>query len=74
MLATAAFWLMHIVRAAIRQGHALARAEFHTLRHRLLKIAVRVIEHGSRSRAHLPSSCVEKTHFRGLALGLSPSG
>ena len=74
MLATASFWLMHTVRAAIPEGHALARAEFHTLRLRLLKIAVRVVEYGSRIRAHLPSSCVEKTLFRSLALGLSPSG
>jgi hypothetical protein len=29
-LATAAFWLMHAVRAAIPEGHALARAESST--------------------------------------------
>ena len=74
MLTTAAFWLMHTVRAAIPEGHALARAEFHTIRLRLLKIAVRVVEHASRIRAHLPASCVEKNLFRSLALGLSPSG
>ena len=74
MLHTAAFWLMHTVRAAIPEGHALARAEFHTIRLKLLKIAVRVVELGCRIRAHLPSSCVEKTLFRSLALGLSPSG
>ena len=74
MLHTAAFWLMHTVRAAIPEGHAFARAEFNTIRLRLLKIAVRVVEHASRIRAHLPSSCVEKALFRSLALGLSPSG
>jgi len=73
-LHTAAFWLMHTVRAAIPQGHAFAKAEFNTLRLRLLKIAARVVEHASRIRVHLPSSCVEKTLFRGIALGLSPSG
>jgi hypothetical protein len=73
-LHTAAFWLMHTVRAAIPEGHALARAEFNTIRLRLLKIAVRVVEHGCRIRAHLPTSCVEKTVFRAVALGLSPSG
>ena len=73
-LHTAAFWLMHTVRAAIPQGHALAKAEFNTLRLRLLKIAARVIEHGRRIRVHLPTSCVEKTLFRQIALGLSPSG
>lgn len=73
-LVTAAFWLMHAVRAAIPEGHALARAEFHTLRLKLLKIAVRVVEHATRIRAHLPTSCVEKALFRQIALGLSPSG
>ena len=73
-LATAAFWLMHAVRAAIPEGHALAKAEFNTLRLRLLKIAVRVVEHATRIRAHLPTSMPEKTLFRAVALGLSPSG
>ena len=73
-LHTAAFWLMHTVRAAVPQGHALANAEFNTLRLRLLKIAARVVEYGSRIRVHLPSSCVERGLFRSLALGLSPSG
>ena len=73
-LATAAFWLMHTVRAAIPEGHALAKAEFHTLRLKLLKIAVRVVEHATRIRAHLPTSMPEKTLFRAVALGLSPSG
>lgn len=65
---------MHTVRAAIPEGHALAKAEFNTLRLRLLKIAARVIERGHRIRVHLPTSCVEKMLFRQIALGLSPSG
>ena len=73
-LTKAAFWLMHTVLAAIPEGHVLARAEFHTLRLKLLKIAVRVVEHATRIRAHLPTSCVEKALFRQIALGLSPSG
>ena len=71
---TAAFWLMHTVRAQIPQNHALARCEFNTLRLRLLKTAARVIEHGRRIRMHLPSNCVERSLFRSLAIGLSPSG
>jgi Transposase DDE domain group 1 len=73
MLHTAAFWLMHTVRAAIPEGHALAKAEFNTLRLRLLKIAARVVEHASRIRVHLPASCSEKALFRLIALRLSPS-
>lgn len=74
MLTTAAYWLMHTVRAAIHEGHALARAEFVTIRLRLLKIAVRVVEYGSRIRAHLPTSCPDRALFRAVALALSPSG
>lgn len=74
MLVTAAFRLMHTVRAAIPDGHALAKAVFNTLRLKLMKIAVRVVEHGSRIRAHLPTSMIEKTLYRQVALGLSPSG
>ena len=74
VLHTAAFWLMHGVRAAIPQSSPLAKAEFTTIRARLLKIAARVIEHASRIRIHLPTSCPEAALFRRLALGLAPSG
>jgi hypothetical protein len=74
MLSTAAFWLLHAVRRAIPEGHALARAKFNTIRLRLLKIAVRVEEFGARIRAHLPTSCPEKALFRHVALALTPSG
>jgi hypothetical protein len=42
---TAAFWLMLGVRAAIPKTDPLARAEFATIRDRLIKIGARVIEH-----------------------------
>ncbi len=44
VLHTAAFWLMHGVRAAIPQTSPLATAEFATIRERLIKIGARVIE------------------------------
>ena len=44
VLHTAAYWLMLTVRDAIPRPRDLARAEFTTLRLRLLKIAARVIE------------------------------
>jgi len=71
---TAAFWLMHGVRAAIPAAHALATAEFRTIRDRLLKIAARVIEHAARIRVVLPTSCPDGALFRSLALGLMASG
>ena len=39
-----------------------------------MKIAVRIVEHASRIRAHLPASMTEKTLFRQIALGLTPMG
>jgi hypothetical protein len=74
VLHTAAFWLMHGVRAAIPQTSPLAKAEFTTIRQRLIKIGARVIEHTARIRIHLPSSCPECALFRTVALGLMPRG
>jgi hypothetical protein len=74
VLHTAAFWLMHGVRAAIPKTDPLARAEFATIRDRLIKIGARVIEHIARIRVQLPTSCPERALFRAVALGLMPSG
>jgi hypothetical protein len=73
-LHTAAFWLMHGVRAAIPQTSPLATAEFATIRERLIKIGARVIEHIARIRIQLPTSCPQAVLFRAVALGLMPSG
>jgi hypothetical protein len=74
VLHTAAFWLMHGVRAAIPPSDPLATAEFATIRERLIKIGARVIEHIARIRIQLPTSCPEGALFRTVALGLMPSG
>src|ERR1700739_828182 len=71
VLHTPAVWLMCGVRAAIPQTNPLANAEFATIRERLIKLGARVIEHVARIRIHLPSSCPERTLFRGIALGLA---
>jgi hypothetical protein len=70
---TAAFWLTHAVRAAIPQTDPLAKAEFTTIRERLIKIGARVIEHIARIRIQLPTSCPEGALFRAVAFGLMPS-
>jgi Transposase DDE domain group 1 len=72
-LHTAAFWLMHAVRAAIPQTDPLAKAEFATIRERLIKIGARVIEHIARIRIQLPTSCPQGGLFHAIALGLMPS-
>jgi Transposase DDE domain group 1 len=74
VLHTAAFWLMHGVRAAIPLTDPLAPAEFATIRDRLIKIGARVIEHIARIRIQLPTNCPERALFRAVALGLMPSG
>ena len=74
VLHTAAFWLMHGVRAAIPKTSPLATAEFATIRERLIKIGARVIEHIARIRVQLPTSCPEGALFRVVARGLMPSG
>jgi hypothetical protein len=74
VLHTAAFWLMHGVRAAIPRTNPFASCEFATIRERLIKIGARVIEHIARIRVQLPTSCPEGALFRAVALGLMPSG
>jgi hypothetical protein len=74
VLHTAAFWLMHGVRAAIPMASPLAKCEFATIRERLIKIGARVIEHIARIRVQLPTSCPENALFRTVALRLMPSG
>lgn len=67
VLHTAAYWLLHTLRAAAPAASPWAVAEFATLRLRLIKIAARVIEGAARIRIRLPSACPDKTLFRLLA-------
>jgi hypothetical protein len=73
VLHTAAYWLMLSVREAIPAARDLARAEFATLRLRLLKIAVRVQETASRIRLAFASCCPDADLFRALAVALRRS-
>jgi hypothetical protein len=73
-LHTAAFWLMHGVRAAIPHASPLAKCEFATIRERLIKIGARVIEHIARIRIQLPTSCPDAALFKRVALGFMPAG
>ena len=52
----------------------LAKAEFTTLRLRLIKIAARVIETASRVRLAFAAACPEADLFRGLPRALTPLG
>ena len=74
ILHTAAYWLMLTVRDAIPKAHALASAEFTTIRLRLLKLGARVIEMASRVRLAFAAACPDATLFRHIAAALMPAG
>src|ERR1700689_3215627 len=75
ILHTAAYWLMLTVRDAIPCMQPLASGEFSTIRLRLLKIAVRIKETGSRIRLAFAVNCPDAGLFRDLvgALSLRPT-
>jgi hypothetical protein len=68
ILHTAAYWLMLTVRDAIPKTHALATAEFATIRLRLLKLGTRVIETASRIRLAFAAAFPDALLFRHLAI------
>ena len=74
ILHTAAYWLLLTLRDAIPTQHVLARAEFKTLRLRLIKIAARVIETATRVRIAFAASCPEAGLFSAIARWLQPAG
>jgi hypothetical protein len=74
ILHTAAYWLMLTVRDVIPKAHALAAAEFATLRLRLLKLGARVIERASRVRLAFAVACPDATLIRHIAAALMPTG
>jgi hypothetical protein len=71
VLHTAAYWLMLMLRDAIPAASPLAKAEFTTIRIKLIKIATRIIEHTARIRIHLPAGCPEQFCFTRTAVSLS---
>ena len=72
ILHTAAYWLMRTIRDAIPKAQPLASGEFSTIRLRLLKIAVRVKETGSRIRLAFAVNCPDAELFRDLIRSMIP--
>ncbi len=72
ILHTAAYWLVRTVRDAIPKSEPLASGEFSTIRLRLLKVAVRVRETGSRVRLAFAANCPDAGLFRDLVKVLIP--
>jgi hypothetical protein len=73
VLHTAAYWLMLTLRDAVPATDRLRKAEFATLRLRLLKLGARVIETASRIRMAFAAACPEAVLFRHLAGALRPA-
>ena len=73
ILHTAAFWLLWRIQQEIPRASALAKAEFATLRLRLLKVAARVIETATRIRVAFASACPDAYMFRTIATALRPA-
>ncbi len=74
VLHTAAYWLMLTVRDAIPQPRDLAKAEFATLRLRLIKIAARVVETATRVRLAFAACHPEAELFASLPGALAQLG
>lgn len=74
ILHTAAYWLMLAIRQEVPKQSKLFRAEFATLRLRLIKIAARVVEGAARIRVSLPGACPDATIFRHLAGRFAAAG
>ena len=65
---------MLTVRNAIPKFQDLARAEFKTIRLRLLKIAARIIKTKSQICVAFATACPDADLFRGLATSLQRGG
>jgi hypothetical protein len=70
----AAYWLLYMLRAAAPKRSPLRRAEFTTLRLRLIKIAARVVEGAARIRVWLPTACPDRATFALLAGRFAAAG
>src|SRR5712664_3370293 len=74
ILHTAAYWLLHTLRAAAPKRSCWKTAEFATLRLRLIKLAARVVEGAARIRVWLPTACPDAAIFRLLAGRFAAAG
>jgi len=74
ILHTAAYWLLHTLRAAAPKRSCWKTAEFATVRLRLIKIAARVVEGAARIRVWLPTACPDAAIFRLLAGRFAAAG
>lgn len=70
-LHSAAYVIMHAMRTLMDRGSALAKAQFDTLRLKLLKLGARLEPLSRCLRFHLPTSCPEQNAFTHLVAVLN---
>ncbi|GIX19358.1 MAG: hypothetical protein KatS3mg120_1034 [Erythrobacter sp.] len=73
ILHTTAYWLLWRVQQAMPRTAALAKAEFTTLRLRLLKVAARVMESATRIRVAFASAYPDADLLRAIVRTLKPA-
>lgn len=74
ILHSAAYWLLHTLRAATPRRSFWRTAQFDTLRLRLIKIAARVGEMATRIKVLLPTACPDQLIFAHLLRAVAPAG
>jgi len=74
ILHTAAYWLLHDLRACAPSWNPLQQSEFATIRLRLIKIAGRIAETASRIRVSVASCCPEAALFSLVAFESQKAG
>jgi hypothetical protein len=70
-LHSAAYVILHAMRNLMDQSSVLAKAQFDTLRLKLLKLGARLEPLARRLRFHLPASCPEQVAFARLVAALN---
>lgn len=73
ILHAAAYWLLWRIQQATPKTATLAKAEFTTLRLRLLKVAARVMESATRIHIAFASARPDADLFRAVVLALKPA-
>jgi hypothetical protein len=65
-----AYVLLHALREKYLAGTEFAKAQFDTIRLKLLKIGARIIPLATKIKIHLPTSCPAKSTFYQIYLSL----
>ncbi|MGH8309863.1 MAG: IS1380 family transposase [Steroidobacteraceae bacterium] len=74
VLHTAAYWLLHRLRAAMPRRSCWRTAQFDTIRLRLIKLGARIVERARSIKVSLPTGCPDREIFAHLARAFAAQG